>query len=69
MSTCDHCSRAGIPYRYHGRNFDGLHANRGERLCPACLDVALQVEADTPVGWAQIPAREYITPIAPGRYR
>jgi len=37
MTGCDHCSRPGVPYTYQGIEFDGLHANRGERLCSPCL--------------------------------
>jgi hypothetical protein len=44
MTTCDHCGRPGQPYTYRGLEFDGLHANRGERLCSPCLNAA--VDAD-----------------------
>jgi hypothetical protein len=39
-NRCDHCDKPGVPYTYHGRRFDGLIANRGERLCPSCNDRA-----------------------------
>lgn len=41
---CTYCHRAGIPYTYHGIEFDGLTAYRGERLCPACRDAAMASE-------------------------
>jgi hypothetical protein len=44
VRTCDHCGRPGTPYEYKGQIFDGLHANRGERLCPGCLDVVVDTE-------------------------
>lgn len=44
MGICDHCSRAGEPYEYRGRRFDGLVSNRGERLCPTCADRVLATE-------------------------
>ena len=59
---CDHCNRAGVPYEYKGLTFCGLSANRGQRLCPACLDAALEAEQNAPVGPMQVPARDYITP-------
>jgi len=62
VRLCDHCSRPGTPYEYHGQTFDGLTASRGEVLCPTCLDRDVQADLDAPVGWAQVPAREYITP-------
>jgi hypothetical protein len=65
---CDHCNAFGQPYTYRGRRLSGLTAYRGERLCPACTDRALQADLDEPVGWAQVPAREYVTPIA-AKYR
>ncbi len=37
-SFCTSCGRRGTPYVYKGRIFDGLHPNRGERLCSPCLD-------------------------------
>lgn len=43
---CDHCGRPGKPYTCRGRRFTGLSAYQGERLCPPCLDIA--VDADTP---------------------
>jgi hypothetical protein len=64
---CDHCDQPGRPYTYRGRNFPGLHANRGERLCSRCLGEAVQAEWNTPVGWAQVPAREYVSPRYGGR--
>jgi hypothetical protein len=54
---CDHCYKPTT-----------LYANRGERLCFACLDIAVQAELNSPVGPMQVPAREYITPIA-AKYR
>jgi len=60
-NRCDHCNRAGEPYTYRGRWFDGLHANRGERLCSPCLDISVQADYDTPVGPMQVPARDYVT--------
>jgi len=65
-NRCDHCNRVGEPYTYHGRWFDGLHPNRGERLCPSCLDASVQADYDTSVGPMQVPARDYITPIWEG---
>ena len=44
---CDHCGRAGRPYEYRGRQFDGLHANRGERLCSPCLQSSLDADGVT----------------------
>lgn len=38
MSACTACGRAGVPYEYMGRQFDGLTADRGERLCSSCVD-------------------------------
>lgn len=64
---CDHCNRPGLPYEYKGRIFSGLTANRGDRVCPWCLDIALKAEMDEPVGWAQVPAREYVVPRAERR--
>ena len=34
---CDGCGQPGQPYTYRGRRFDGLHADRGRRLCSGCL--------------------------------
>lgn len=65
---CDHCDRPGVPYRYHGKRFSGLTSNKGEKLCPTCLDSSVKADLDAPVGWAGVPAREYITPNA-YRYR
>lgn len=65
---CDHCNQPGVPYTYKGRTFSGLVANRGERLCRGeggCLERAVQAEQDAPVGPLQIPARDYVTVIAP----
>ncbi len=39
--VCDHCGRPGQPYTYRGIEFDGLHANRGDRLCSRCLQAAV----------------------------
>lgn len=44
MNQCAHCGRCGIPYTYNDILFDGLHANRGERVCPQCLDVIVSIE-------------------------
>ena len=33
---CDHCNQPGVPYTYQGREFSGLIANQGERLCSTC---------------------------------
>ena len=49
-NRCDHCNQPGQPYIYRGRWFDGLHVNRGERLCPGCLDVAVRADFDAPAG-------------------
>lgn len=65
---CDHCNHPGKPYEYRGEQFSGLFPNRGERLCSPCLDIAVQAELDAPVGPMQVPAREYITPLA-ARYK
>lgn len=62
MSTCRWCNQPGQPYEYRGRKFDGLHDNRGERLCSRCLSHAVDAEISQPVGWAQVPASEYVTP-------
>lgn len=35
--TCTQCGGLGVPYKYRGRQFDGLTAAYGERLCPTCL--------------------------------
>jgi hypothetical protein len=48
---CDHCNRYG-----------DMYANRGERLCLACLNRAVDAEINEPVGWAQVPARDYVVP-------
>lgn len=64
---CDHCDQPGEPYEYKGKQFSGLHANRGEKLCSRCLWRAVQADMDEPVGWAQVPAREYVQPRAPRR--
>lgn len=37
MSLCQRCGQPGEPYTYRGIEFDGLHSNRGERLCSVCL--------------------------------
>jgi hypothetical protein len=66
-NRCDHCDQPGVPYTYRGIEFDGLHSNRGERLCSRCLDVAVQVDFDAPTGPMQVPARDYITPSGNGR--
>jgi uncharacterized protein CbrC (UPF0167 family) len=58
---CDHCDRPGIPYTYRGQTFSGLTPNLGERLCPSCLDRAVTAEVNAPVGWANVPASQYIT--------
>jgi recombinational DNA repair protein (RecF pathway) len=44
LNICDHCGTPGQPYSYHGESFSGLHANRGERLCPRCLQVAIDTD-------------------------
>jgi hypothetical protein len=44
--NCSWCGKPGEPYEHHGIRFDGLVANRGERLCPACCDLAM---AETPL--------------------
>jgi hypothetical protein len=59
---CDHCDRPGKSYEYSGQTFSGLFANEGEKLCPACLDRAVDQQINAPVGWAQVPASQYITP-------
>lgn len=41
---CMHCHRPGVPYVYHGIEFDGLTAYKGERLCPGCRDAIMAVE-------------------------
>jgi hypothetical protein len=41
---CMHCHRAGEPYTYHGIEFDGLTAYKGEKLCPGCRDAIMAVE-------------------------
>jgi hypothetical protein len=41
QGRCDHCGRPGEPYVYREIRFDGLHADRGERLCTMCLGVAV----------------------------
>jgi len=69
IDLCDHCGRPGESYVYRGQHFNGLTRNRGEALCPRCLDRAMQADLDAPVGWAQVPAREYITPLSASRYR
>jgi hypothetical protein len=61
---CDHCNRPGVPYEYRGETFSGLTANRGEWLCRRCLDIAVNVEIDQPVGWAQAPEHTYAVPTA-----
>jgi hypothetical protein len=43
-SRCTYCHRAGVPYTYHGIEFDGLCAYRGDRLCPACRDARMETE-------------------------
>lgn len=65
---CDHCNRPGKPYIHWGQKFSGLFANRDEKLCQSCLDLAVNAEINEPVGWAQVPAAAYIAPIAV-RYR
>lgn len=45
---CDHCNQPGEPYVYRDIRFDGLIANRGERLCSRCADRALAAEAPEP---------------------
>lgn len=59
---CDHCDRPGQPYEHHGQTYPGLFDCEGERLCPDCLQRAADTHAKAPVGWAQVPASEYITP-------
>jgi hypothetical protein len=44
MRVCDHCGNPGIPYVYREILFDGLHANRGERLCPQCLQASVDTD-------------------------
>lgn len=61
---CDWCNRPGEPYEYRGQAFSGLTACEGDRLCPACRDQYLEQKANEPVGWAQVPASQYVTPIA-----
>ena len=65
---CDHCNKAGVPYEFNGLKASGLIASRGERLCPSCMDADMARDANEPVGPAQVPARDYITPIAASRY-
>jgi hypothetical protein len=65
---CDRCGKRGQPYRYHGQEFSGLCAYEGENLCPSCRDHKLDEQVNRPVGWAQVPASQYITPVA-WRYR
>ncbi|MFD8564852.1 hypothetical protein ACFV1N_46945 [Streptosporangium canum] len=59
---CDHCNRPGTPYKYKGRKYSGLFANRGEKLCSDCLEYSRLAEINEPVGWAQVPAHQYVTP-------
>ena len=59
---CDWCDRPGVPYTYHEQAFSGLCPCEGERLCPTCVEEYLRRKRDEPVGWAQVPAREYVTP-------
>ncbi len=61
---CDHCNTPGIPYEYRGRTFSGLTACEGDRLCPGCRDAYLDRKSNEPVGWARVPARDYVSPIA-----
>jgi len=63
---CDHCNRTGEPYTYQGKEFSGLHPNRGEQLCSDCLWAAVQADQDRPVGPMLVPARDYVTPIWQG---
>ena len=65
---CDWCDRPGQPYEYRGLTFSGLTACEGDQLCRPCRDSYLDQKANRPVGWAQVPARDYVTPIA-ARYR
>jgi uncharacterized protein CbrC (UPF0167 family) len=45
---CDHCDQPGKPYTYRGKPFSGLVAYMKERLCPKCLDIAVNgTEAPT----------------------
>lgn len=62
VENCDRCGRSGQPYTYQGRRFSGLCPNRGQKLCPSCLEGEVRDELNEPVGWAQVPAHEYVTP-------
>ena len=42
--VCTSCHRAGVPYTYHGIEFSGLCAYKGERLCGACRDARMETE-------------------------
>ena len=42
FGACTGCGRHGVPYEHRGLRFGGLCAYRGERLCPACRDAALE---------------------------
>ncbi len=39
--TCTRCGKPGEPYEYNGRTFDGLVADRGERVHGACRSIEL----------------------------
>ncbi len=41
---CSRCGHSGIPYEYHGIQFDGLTAYKGERLCHSCTDAAMDAD-------------------------
>lgn len=68
MSNCDWCGTPGVPYEYNGAEFSGLCSYEGEQLCPKCRDRKLNDHLNQPVGWAQVPASQYILPVA-YRYR
>ncbi|MBF6333659.1 hypothetical protein [Nocardia transvalensis] len=66
---CDHCDAPGIPYEYKGRQFSGLTANRGERLCPRCSEWVCQRDTEEACarhyGMSVADLREFGLPITP----
>lgn len=41
---CNDCGRPGTPYEYQGVTWDGLHSNRGDRVCSQCSKAREDVE-------------------------
>lgn len=61
---CDRCRRPGAPYTHRGQRFNRLTACEGERLCDRCAEHHRFDKHNEPVGWAHVPARQYVTPVA-----